>query len=148
MAQTRTSEEDVDVELPEDADSYPGVTQPAGGSVAKRLLRLGGSLLHVHLLIAKQEVRKEQARLVGAVLMIFFGSILLLGMVLLAQVAAVVALHDYARLEWLWAVLITCGGDAVLGFAFWLIGAKQLRAPVLPQTRALAKQTFTSLRGE
>jgi hypothetical protein len=110
-----------------------------------RLFRVFTALLDVHLVTARAEIRRDQARIARGLLFLVLGVTLLATVALLLQVVGVSLLmrHGFTLLG---AVLVTAGADVVLGAALLALGARALRRPVLPSTRALLKRTLSSLR--
>lgn len=125
----------------EDLDEPPPQTRVA----ASRLFRVFTALLDVHLVTARAEARRDQARIVRGLFLMVLGATLLVTVALLLQVVGVSLLMRQG-FSLLVAVLLTAGADAVLGAALIALGARALRRPMLPTTRALLKRTLTSLR--
>lgn len=118
-----------------------------GRSTSSRFMRVASSLLQVHVQIAQREAAQDQARVVRGIVLLAVGGICLVTVLLLAQVVTLIALHELAGLRWLMAALAVAGGDLVVGLLLLLLGSRQLRTPVMPQTRALVRRTLTALTG-
>ncbi|MFO0578150.1 MAG: phage holin family protein [Polyangia bacterium] len=131
----------LDEPLDEDDRGEPPLTRVA----ASRLFRVFTALLDVHLATARAEVRRDQARIVRGLFLMILGATLLVTVALLLQVVGVSLLmrQGFSLLS---AVLLTAGADGVLGAVLIALGARALRRPVLPSTRALLKRTVSSLR--
>ena len=137
-------------EAPIDEDADEGFDEPLDVPpltrvAASRLFRVFTALLDVHLATARAEVRRDQARIVRGLFLLVLGATLLVTVALLLQVVGVSLLmrQGFSLLS---AVLLTAGADVVLGAALIALGARALRRPVLPSTRALLKRTISSLR--
>jgi hypothetical protein len=117
--------------------------RPAG-SMTRRLFRVFGALFEVHLVTARAEVRRDQARVLLGVIMLLVGATLLGAAALLLQVVGVWALlqrgHSLAL-----SALIVGSVDLALAATFLLLGARALRRPILASTRALLKRTISNL---
>ena len=113
---------------------------------AGRLMGIAGALLTVHLEVAKHEVSEEQARIARGIALMAVGWMFLFAVILLFQAVAVLSLHELAHLRWLFASLITMGADLVLFLVMRGLGSRQLKAPVLPATRAMVRKTISALR--
>lgn len=113
---------------------------------AGRLMGIAGALLTVHLEVAKHEVSEEQARIVRGIALMAVGWMCLFAVILMFQAVAVLSLHELAHLRWLFASLITMGTDLVLFLVMRRLGSHQLKAPVLPATRAMVRKTISALR--
>jgi len=123
-----------------DTDSSdPGPRRPAS-----RIGRVAVSLLQVHAQIARQELARDQGRLLRGVVFVLIGSLLLATVIVLLQVIGVTVLT--ARGLSLWAaVLVMAAGDAGLGGLLLLLGARALQQPVMPETRSLLRRTLGAL---
>jgi uncharacterized membrane protein YqjE len=124
----------------DDTDSSdPGPRRPAS-----RIGRVAVSLLQVHAQIARQELARDQGRLLRGVIFVLIGSLLLATVIVLLQVIGVTLLT--ARGLSLWAaVLVMAAGDAGLGGLLLLLGARALQQPVMPETRSLLRRTLGAL---
>jgi hypothetical protein len=122
-------------------DGYDDRPRRSDGS---RLFGVASSLLRVHFEIAEREVQADQKRLTHGVAFLGVAFFLLLLTLLVAQALLVIGLRE-AGIELLWALAITAGADALLGLVCLLVGRRLLRAPVLPQTRALLRRTLAAL---
>lgn len=124
-------------------DGADEAARPAG-SMTRRLFRVFGALFEVHLVTARAEVRRDQARVLLGVIMLLVGATLLGAAALLLQVAAVWVLvqrgHSLAL-----SALIVGSVDLALAATFLLLGARSLRRPILSSTRALLKRTLSNL---
>lgn len=114
------------------------------GSMTRRLFRVFGALFEVHLVTARAEVRRDQARVLLGVIMLLVGATLLGAAALLLQVVGVWALiqrgHSLAL-----SALIVGSVDLALALIFLIVGARSLRRPLLSSTRALLKRTLSNL---
>ena len=105
---------------------------------------MASSLLRIHYEIAGREMQADQNRLIRGI--VFFGVafFLLLLTLLVAQALLVIALRELG-VPILWALVITAGADALFGLVCLLLGRQAMKAPVMPQTRALLRRTLTAL---
>lgn len=111
---------------------------------ASRIGRVAVSLLQVHAQIARQELARDQGRLLRGVIFVLIGSLLLATVIVLLQVIGVTILQ--ARGLSLWAaVLAMATVDAGLGGLLLLLGARALQRPVMPETRSLLRRTLGAL---
>jgi hypothetical protein len=132
-----------------DADDDAGQDEyddapPRSRSNSSRLFGVAGSLLRIHYEIAEREAQADQKRLVRGVVCFAIAFFLLLLTLLVAQALLVITLRELG-VKLLWALVITAGADALFGLSFLLLGRRMLKAPVLPQTRALLRRTLSAL---
>lgn len=125
-------------DLDDDYDDPPPRTS------SSRLFGVASSLLRIHYEIAEREAQADQKRLVRGVAFFAVAFFLLLLTLLVAQALLVLGLRD-AGIKLLWALVITAGADLFLGLICLLVGRSLLKAPVLPQTRALLRRTLSAL---
>jgi hypothetical protein len=123
-----------------------GEGEPAGANPKDRLLHIASALLTVHLEIARQEVADEQIRIARGVAMLAMSWICLFAVALLFQAVVVISLHELLRLSWLWSVILTTAVALLIGLLLRSLGTRQLKAPVLPATRAMMRKTISALR--
>lgn len=114
------------------------------GSSAGRLFGIARGLLQIHVDIAKREAAADQARLVRGVVFLTLALFLLLLVLLVGQALGAWLLHA-AGLSWTWALAGVAGGDLILSLLLFALGRRALRAPVLPETRALLRRTAAAL---
>lgn len=127
-------------------DRRPGVDGDGDWAGGRRLFGVLTGLLQIHVEIAQQEARRDQQRLVRAVVCFVIAGFLGLIVLLLLQGLALAGLHRLG-LSWTLALAALCGGDLLLSLVLALVGRSALRDPVLPQTRALLRRTLTALMG-
>lgn len=96
--------------------------------------------------IAQREMAQEQARIARGAAMMVLSWMCLCAVVWLLHAVAVISLHDLLRLRWLWSVVMTMSADLMLFAVLRWLGTRQLKAPVLPTTRAMVRKTISSLR--
>lgn len=109
-----------------------------------RLIGVASSLLRVHYEIAEREAAADRSRIVRGI--VFFAlSFFLLLLTLLVGQALLVCWLRARGLSDLAALGITAGADALLGLFCLLIGRAAMKAPVLPQTRAMVRRTMSAL---
>lgn len=132
------------VRLPDALLAEPPVDEPPPSAGGSRLVRVALSLLQVHGQIAREELARDQGRLVRGAVLLALAALLAAMLVGLLQVAGVLLLRARG-LSWLVAVLGMAGADLVLGLLFAYLGQRALRQPVMPQTRALVRRTVTAL---
>ena len=126
----------------DDADADTDEREPR--RPASRIGRVAMSLLQVHAQIARQELARDQGRLLRGVIFVLIGSLLLATVIVLLQVIGVTILQ--ARGLSLWAaVLAMAAADAGLGGLLLLLGARALQRPVMPETRSLLRRTLGAL---
>lgn len=116
----------------------------AGAGVASRMGRLAMSLLSIHAQLAKQELSRDQSRLVRGLVLLIIGALLLATVIVLLQVLGITVLQRVG-LSWPVAVLVTAGVDLLLGAVLVLAGVGALKQPVLPETREKLKRTLSAL---
>jgi len=119
-------------------------------SALTRVGRLAGSVLNLHLQVAKQEAERDRARLIGGGAFLAVGGVMLLVVVVLLQVAAVDFVHDALQSAGVghsggFAVLSVAGGNLFLGLLFLLLGSRKMKSPMLPETRSLLRKTLGAL---
>ena len=117
--------------------------EPDGGVF--RIARVAGGLLDVHVEIAKREALRDRKRLASAAGAMVFGALLVFLGAMLLDAAAVVAVHDRARLDWPLALLAVAGANALIGAALFFAASRGFKAPVMPETRSLVKKTYAAL---
>jgi len=115
-------------------------------SHAGRLMGVAGALLNVHLEVARNEVSEEQGRIARGLALMAVSWMFLFAVILAFQAVALVALHDLLGLRWLVAAVITMGADLAMFLLLRALGTRQLKAPVLPATRAMVRRTISALR--
>lgn len=113
---------------------------------AGRLMNVAGALLNVHLEVAKNEVSEEQARIARGLMLVLVSWMCLFAVILSFQAVGILALHELFGLRWLYSALITMGADLTLWMLLRWLGTRQLKAPVLPATRAMVRKTISALR--
>jgi hypothetical protein len=106
--------------------------------------RLAMSLLSIHAQLAKQELSRDQSRLVRGLVLLIIGALLLATVIVLLQVLGITLLQRVG-LSWPVAVLVTAGVDLLLGAVLVLAGVGALKQPVLPETREKLKRTLSAL---
>lgn len=111
---------------------------------ASRIGRVAVSLLQVHAQIARQELARDQGRLLRGVIFVLVGSLLLATVIVLLQVIGVTLLMARGLSLWV-AVLAMAAADAGLGGLLVLLGARALQRPVMPETRSLLRRTLGAL---
>lgn len=111
---------------------------------ASRIGRVAVSLLQVHAQIARQELARDQGRLLRGVIFVLIGSLLLATVIVLLQVIGVTLLTAAGLSLWA-AVLAMAAVDAGLGGLLLLLGARALQRPVMPETRSLLRRTLGAL---
>ncbi len=127
-----------------DDDADPEADEREPRLPASRIGRVAMSLLQVHAQIARQELARDQGRLLRGVIFVLIGSLLLATVIVLLQVIGVTILQ--ARGLSLWAaVLAMAAVDAGLGGLLLLLGARALQRPVMPETRSLLRRTLGAL---
>jgi hypothetical protein len=132
----------VPADADDDADADTDEREPR--RPASRIGRVAMSLLQVHAQIARQELARDQGRLLRGVIFVLIGSLLLATVIVLLQVIGVTLLQ--ARGLSLWAaVLAMAAADAGLGGLLLLLGARALQRPVMPETRSLLRRTLGAL---
>jgi hypothetical protein len=119
-------------------------SEPLRGSVTRRLVRVFGALFEVHLVTARAEARRDQARVLLGVIMVLVGATLLGAAALLLQVVGVWALVQRGHSLALSALLVG-GIDLALALLCLLLGTRALRRPILSSTRALLRRTLSNL---
>lgn len=122
-------------------DDYDDPPPRSNGS---RLFGVASSLLRIHYEIAEREAQADQKRLVRGAAFLGIAFFLLLLTLLVAQALLVLTLRE-AGLKLLWALVVTAAADLLLGLSCLLVGRALLKAPVLPQTRALLRRTLSAL---
>lgn len=113
---------------------------------AGRLMHVAGALLTVHLEVAKHEVSEEQARIARGIGLMVVSWMCLFAVILLLQAVGVMVLHELFGLRWIYSALITLGADMSMWLLLRWLGARQLKAPMLPATRAMVRKTISALR--
>ncbi|MFO0623403.1 MAG: phage holin family protein [Polyangia bacterium] len=109
-----------------------------------RLVRIVLGLFSVHTEVAKQELSREQGRLLSGLLSLFIGLSCLSMLILLLQGVGI--WFCLARgLSLGLALLIMAGVDLLLGGLFLLLARRALSRPLLPETRALVRRTITAI---
>lgn len=107
---------------------------------------MAGALAGAHLQILQQEVAQERTRIVRGVAMVAISWICLFAVILLLQAVAVLSLQELLALRWLWALTLTMAADLLIGSLLRWLGARQLKAPALPATRAMLRRSLSVLR--
>lgn len=137
------------------SDTYSDEPQTSGASGANgasyaghasRLMSVAGALLTVHLEVAKHEVSEEQARIVRGIGLLIVSWMCLFTVILVFQAVSVLALRELFALRWIYCALITMGADLCMWLLLRGLGTRQLKAPVLPATRAMVRKTISALR--
>ncbi len=117
---------------------------PASSDLTRRLFSLLSGLLRIHVQIAANEARRDQARLLrGAVCFALAGFLGFLTVILSEGLALWGFLQIPLRLPWALAALIAC--NLAVSGVLVLLGSRSLRSPVMPETRALLRRTLRSL---
>jgi hypothetical protein len=107
-------------------------------------VRIVLGLFSVHTEVAKQELSREQGRLLSGLLSLFIGLSCLSMLILLLQGVGI--WFCLARgLSLGLALLIMAGVDLLLGGLFLLLARRALSRPLLPETRALVRRTITAI---
>jgi len=132
------------VESSVDADAADDAADPDPHRPASRIGRVAVSLLQVHAQIARQELARDQGRLLRGVIFVLIGSLLLATVIVLLQVIGVTLLTAAGLSLWA-AVLAMAAVDAGLGGLLLLLGARALQRPVMPETRSLLRRTLGAL---
>lgn len=133
-------DETADLDAPDEADEGDRPT----GSMSGRLFRVFGALFEVHLVTARAEARRDQARVLLGVIMLLVGATLLGAAALLLQVVGVWALMQRGHSLALSSLVVGCV-DLALAVTFLVVGMRALRRPILASTRALLKRTLSNL---
>lgn len=116
----------------------------ASSDLTRRLFSLLSGLLRIHVQIAANEARRDQARLLrGAVCCALAGFLGFLTVILSEGLALWGFLQIPLRLPWALAALIAC--NVAVSGVLVLLGSRALRSPVMPETRALLRRTLRSL---
>lgn len=110
----------------------------------RRLLGVAYSLLQIHVEIAQREVERDQQRLARGLLFMALAVFLLFLTLIVAQALGVGLLHAVG-LSWTWSLAGVAGADLIFCLLLFWLGRRALRAPVLPETRALLRRTATAL---
>lgn len=129
----------------EDASGeLPGSGEGGSPSGSSRVMRLLSGLFSVHAEVARQELSREQSRIVSGVILLFVGLTCLAMLILLLQGFGVwLLLQRGLALGW---ALLTMGGiDALVGVVAILLGRRALARPLLPETRALIRRTLATV---
>jgi hypothetical protein len=113
----------------------------------KRVLRLSIVLMDMHMEIMQQEVSREKQRVLSGSALVGFGIALVVGAILLLQVATVLVAH-LLGLSWLIAVLVVAAINLVPGFLFVSAGLQRLHGPYMVETRSRLVRTTTALMGQ
>lgn len=108
------------------------------------MLRLVGGLFAVHAEVAKQELNRDQGRLLGGIILLVIGLSFLSMLILLLQGFGVWLLTQRG-LALGWSLLIVAGVDALLGMVAIALARRSLSQPLLPETRALVKRTISTV---
>jgi uncharacterized membrane protein YqjE len=117
---------------------------PPSSDLSRRLFALLSGLLRIHIQIAANEARRDQARLLRAVFCFVVASFLGLMSLLLCEGLAFWALTQIPlRYPLALAALIGC--NLLFAGLLALVGRSALRDPVMPETRALLRRTLRSL---
>lgn len=116
----------------------------SGSGSAGRLFGIARGLLQIHVDIAKREAAADQARLARGLVLLTLALFLLLLVLFVGQALGAWLLHA-AGLSWTWALAGVAGGDLILSLLLFVLGRRALRAPVLPETRALLRRTAAAL---
>jgi len=117
---------------------------PVSSDLSRRLFALLTGLLRIHAQIAAAEARRDQARLVRGLISFVLAGFLGLLSLLLVEGLALWGLVQLP-LRWPLALAALIGCNLTLAGLLALLGRQALRAPVMPETRALLRRTLRSL---
>jgi hypothetical protein len=109
-----------------------------------RVLRAGYSLLRIHFEIAQHEAARDQQRMLRGMFCLGVAAVFLV-LLLFSGQALVVALLRDAGLKLSFALLAVVLVDVIFGLLLFVVGRRALRAPMLPQTRAVLRRTLSAL---
>ncbi len=115
-----------------------------GPSISGRIFRVLGGLLSVHADIAKQELGRDQSRILRGVILLVVGLSFVSMVVLLLQ-GVLVWLFMQRGLLLGWALLCVAGIDLLMAAGSIALSRRAFAKPVLPETRALLRRTISSL---
>ncbi len=115
-----------------------------GPGISGRIFRVLGGLLSVHADIAKQELSRDQSRILRGVILLVVGLSFVSMVVLLLQ-GVLVWLFMQRGLLLGWALLCVAGIDLLMAAASIWLARRALAQPVLPETRSLLRRTISSL---
>lgn len=113
-------------------------------TASSRLADVSYNLLRIHVDMALAEAERDEQRLLRGVLCWLFGVGFMLLMLLTGQAFAIWVLHRLG-LSFGSAIGVMAGCDLLFGMLLLRAGRRALRAPVLPQTRALLRRTVSAL---
>ena len=130
------------------AGGEPDGRQPADVSVGLRVLRAIETLMAAHVLAARDEAVRDARRLLAGVLLLVIAMSLVFVAVLLGHAAAAWWVMDEMRVSWPAALLAVGGADLVAAVVLGLLARSRLAAPLLRNTRALARRTAAALAGQ
>lgn len=119
-------------------------TAPKDRVWSSRLFRLLQHLFSVHAELAKQELARDQSRLVGGLVFLTVGLTSIAMVVLLLQGVAVWLLVQRGLAVGL-SLLFVSAGDLLLALICVLLARRAFQRPLLPQTRALIRRTISSV---
>jgi uncharacterized membrane protein YqjE len=117
-----------------------------GSGKLVRVTKAVGSLMQVHVEVAKREAAQDRARITGGVVLLTLALAVLVGFILLGHVAAQFALMDLGFRGSV-AALMLMGFDLVAILVCVLMGRSRLSKRVLPQTRELLHNTWDTVMG-
>lgn len=109
-----------------------------------RLFAIGKSLLTIHLELAEREANKEIQRLVRGFLCLAVALFFLLSTLCAIQVLGVCLLRN-AGFTWVEALALLASAELTCALLLFCLARRALRAPVLPQTRAVLRRTLAAL---
>lgn len=113
-------------------------------STGSRLVRIALGLFSVHAEVAKQELSREQGRLLSGLLFLFIGLLCLSMLILLLQGFGIWFLLGRGMSLGL-SLLSMAGFDLLGGGLFLLLARRALDKPVLPETRTLIRRTISAI---
>jgi hypothetical protein len=111
-----------------------------------RLLKVVSKFLGVHLEYAQREAARDASRLAGGLVLLVCAAAIAGAGAIVLSAAAIVALAQYTRLDWLGAILVVGAADAALAVLLGLAGKSRFKAPIMKETRGLVKRTVSSFR--
>ncbi len=125
-------------------DAEPERQELPSRSGTSRILRAGYSLVRIHLDIAQNEAARDQQRMLRGLVCLGVAGVFLV-LLLISGQALVVALLRDAGVKLSFALLAVVLADVIFGLLLFALGRRALRAPVLPQTRAVIRRTLSAL---
>lgn len=116
----------------------------SGPSISGRMFRLLGGLFSVHAEIAKQELGRDQSRILTGIILLVVGLSCISMVVLLLQ-GVLVWLIMQRGLALGYALLIVAGIDLVVAASMIALARRSFAKPMMPETRALLRRTINSV---